>query len=203
MSFGATPGEIIRSVAFTGYRPEKLPYLNDLNCPESKALYKALYDEVDRLIQKGYMFFLTGGALGCDLLAAEAVISLKKKYGRRKNIAHELCLPCYDHNAKWSDRDKMRLEEVRKSSIVTYVSETGYYNGCMQKRNKYMVDTSSVLIAVYDGVSGGTKNTVEYAQKKNKKLIVIRPRDMIRMQFINTAEDIEQLMLIDETDDWD
>ena len=86
---------------------------------------------------------------------------------------------------------------------MTYVSDTEYFNGCMQKRNQYMVDTSSVLIAVYDGVSGGTKNTVEYAKKKDKKIIVIRPGDMIRMQFIDTAEDIEQLILMDETDGWD
>ncbi len=202
MMLHVTPGEMRCSVAFTGYRPSKLPFLNDTECAEYKALRNAIYSEIERLINRDYRFFLTGGAIGCDLLAAEAVISLKKKY-RRKRIAHELCLPCYHHDDKWSEEDKRRLEEIKKNSMVTYVSDSEYYNGCMQKRNQYMVDTSSILIAVYDGISGGTKNTVEYAQKKGKKLIIIRPRDMVRMQFIDTAEDIEQLILMDETDNWD
>ncbi len=202
MMLHVTPGEMRCSVAFTGYRPSKLPFLNDKESAEYKALQNAIYAEIERLINRDYRFFLTGGAAGCDLLAAEAVISLKKKY-RRKRVAHELCLPCYHHDAKWSEEDKRRLEEIKKNSMVTYVSDSEYYNGCMQKRNQYMVDTSSILIAVYDGISGGTKNTVEYAQKKGKKLIIIRPREMVRMQFIDTAEDIEQLMLMDETDNWD
>ncbi len=197
-----TPNELRTSVAFTGYRPSKLPYLNDVEGPEAKALYKAIYDEFERLVFRDYRFFLTGGALGCDLLAAEAVVALKKKY-RKKHIVHELCIPCYNHDAKWEEKDKRRLEEIKKSSIVTYVTDSDYVNGCMQKRNKYMVDTSSVLVAVYDGVKGGTKNTVEYAQKLGKKLIVIRPRGMVRMQFINTVEDIEQLILLDESNDWE
>ncbi len=202
MMLHVTPGEMKCSVAFTGYRPSKLPFLNNPDSAQYKLLYHAVYSEVERLINRGYRFFLTGGALGCDLMAAEAVIRLKKKY-RKKNVAHELCLPCFNHDVKWSEKDKERLEEIKKSSIVTYVSDTEYFNGCMQKRNQYMVDTSSVLIAVYDGMSGGTKNTVEYAKKKDKKIIVIRPGDMIRMQFIDTAEDIEQLILMDETDGWD
>ena len=32
-----------------------------------------------------------------------------------------------------------------------------------QKRDEWMVDQSSRVIAVYDGVSGGTKNTIDYA----------------------------------------
>lgn len=202
MMFHVTPGEIRCSVAFTGYRPSKLPFLNNPESVEYKKLYNAIYAEVERLIHRDYRFFLTGGAIGCDLMAAEAIVSLKKKY-RKKHVAHELCLPCRNHDEKWSEIDKMRLEEIKKSSMVTYVSDTEYFNGCMQKRNQYMVDTSSVLIAVFDGMNGGTRNTVKYAEKKGRKLIVIRPRDMVRMQFINSAEDIEQLMLTDETDSWD
>ena len=196
-----TPNELRTSVAFTGYRPSKLPYLNDRRGAETIALYNALYAEFERLIFRGYRFFLTGGALGCDLLAAEAVLELKKKYPQ-KHIIHEVCIPCYGHDAKWQEEDKKRLEKIKDKSIVTYVSDCEYFNGCMQKRNKYMVDTSSVLVAVYDGLSGGTQNTVEYAQKKNKRTIVIRPRDMMRIQSIDTVDDIEQLMLTDETDNW-
>jgi uncharacterized phage-like protein YoqJ len=45
----------------------------------------------------------------------------------------------------------------------------------MLKRNRYMVDHSSVLIAVFDGVLGGTMQTINYARKKGLEIIEIRP----------------------------
>ena len=44
----------------------------------------------------------------------------------------------------------------------------------MQKRNRYMVDKSDIILAIWNGEkSGGTWNTIEYAQKKGKKIIYI------------------------------
>jgi uncharacterized phage-like protein YoqJ len=36
----------------------------------------------------------------------------------------------------------------------------------MQKRNEYIVDNSSLLLSLWDGTSGGTKNCLDYAKKK-------------------------------------
>jgi uncharacterized phage-like protein YoqJ len=38
------------------------------------------------------------------------------------------------------------------------------------KRDEWMVDHASRVIAVYDGVSGGTKNTIDYANKFGVKI---------------------------------
>ena len=35
-----------------------------------------------------------------------------------------------------------------------------------QRRNEWMVDRSSLLIAAYTGASGGTRNTIEYAKRQ-------------------------------------
>ena len=44
----------------------------------------------------------------------------------------------------------------------------------MQKRNKYMVDQSDLVIAVWDGKKvGGTWNTIKYAKSKEKQVIYI------------------------------
>ncbi len=40
-----------------------------------------------------------------------------------------------------------------------------YTPGCYQRRNRYMVDRSSLLICYYDGKTGGTQSTVAYAEK--------------------------------------
>ena len=40
-----------------------------------------------------------------------------------------------------------------------------------QQRNEWMVDHSSRVIAVYDGMAGGTRNTIQYARKNR---IIVR-----------------------------
>lgn len=43
------------------------------------------------------------------------------------------------------------------------------------RRNAYMVDSSGLLIAIYDHRPGGTKNTVEYARKKGRGIWLLHP----------------------------
>ena len=45
----------------------------------------------------------------------------------------------------------------------------------MNLRNKYMVDNSDLLLAVWNGKKGGTANTVKYARKKEKEVVIINP----------------------------
>lgn len=200
MEMPATRHDIMRSAAFTGYRPQKLPFGNDLSHPDAVRLRANLKTEYERLIKHGFTQFLTGGALGSDMMAAEVILELKEKLHGKAKIMHVLCLPCLDHNARWSDEDKERFEAIKKKSIFFYVSDTPYYNGCMQKRNRYMVDTSRVLLAVYDGQSGGTHTTVEYAKSKRRKVVVIRPKQFMRIELIETPQDVE-LLLADDDDD--
>lgn len=41
------------------------------------------------------------------------------------------------------------------------------------KRNMQMVDIADAILAIWDGKSSGTKQTVEYAEKQNKSTTVI------------------------------
>lgn len=192
MALHATYDDIRKSVAFTGYRPKKLPFGNDLTHPDAIRLRATLKAEYEQLYKHGYRQFLTGGALGCDMMAAEVILELRQEYGgRRSGVFHVLCMPCHDYNANWSEEEKERLEKIKEKSFSFYVSDRPYFNGCMQARNRYMVDTSSILLAVYDGQKGGTQNTVEYAQKKEKKIIVIRPSNFMRVNLISSPSDIE------------
>ena len=56
------------------------------------------------------------------------------------------------------------------ADYVTTISDN-YYRACYQKRNIWMVDHSSLVIAVFNGTASGTKNTVDYALQKNLKVI--------------------------------
>lgn len=50
-----------------------------------------------------------------------------------------------------------------------------YTPDCMDKRNRYMVDHADYILAVWNGCPSGTGNTVRYAHKKGKSIIVINP----------------------------
>ena len=48
-----------------------------------------------------------------------------------------------------------------------------YDKGCMLRRNRYLVDHSSMLIAVYDGMLGGTMYTLSYAMKRGLETVIL------------------------------
>lgn len=151
-----------KTVCFTGHRkipPEDLPMV-------SGKLRKTLID----CIEKGYCFFGAGGALGFDTLAAQTVLELKKDYPHIKLI---LVLPCRNQTRGWDEKDIAVYEAIKdKADKVVYTSEQ-YFNGCMQKRNRYLVDNSSLCICYLTKKNGGTAFTVGYALKNGLHIISI------------------------------
>ena len=61
------------AVAFTGHRPETIPYINDFNSSQYFALEKAIWQEVHRCINAGYSTFYCGAARGSDMLCGEII----------------------------------------------------------------------------------------------------------------------------------
>lgn len=120
------------------------------------------------LIENGYQYFGAGGALGFDTLAAQTILDLKTEYPQIKLI---LVLPCLSQTDGWSSNDKEIYERIKSSADkVVYTSEE-YTRGCMHKRNRHLVDNSSVCVCYLTEKTGGTAYTVAYATKKN--LLVI------------------------------
>lgn len=187
--------EIPRTAAFTGFRPQKLPF-EDMNGKEAMKLKSTIKAAFSLLIKQGYRRFLTGGALGSDLLAAEAVEELKAVF-YDKGIKNIICAPCIHYTEKWNPADKKRLLDVaNKCDKVYFVSMKPYYKGCMHERNRFLVDNSSALVAVYDNIqSGGTQYTVDYALKNNKTVLRVDPYTNLSIQTVEKPEQIEQLII--------
>ena len=142
-----------RSVCFTGHRkipPERIDTL-------ARRLKAIIVD----LIENGYQYFGTGGALGFDTLAAQTVLELKTEYPDVKLI---LVLPCQSQTRGWSARDIEVYKDIKsKADKVVYTSQE-YTRGCMHKRNRHLVDNSSVCICYLTERTGGTAYTVNYAK---------------------------------------
>ena len=138
-------------------------------------LFKTDFDElllervVKDLAKNGYNRFLCGMAVGFDLKAAQAVLTLKESY----DIELVACLPCANQSERFSEKNKKLYNEILSRCDETIVIEPEYIKGCMQKRDRYLVDNCDVLVAFLRKSSGGTYYTVNYARKQNKKIIEV------------------------------
>ncbi|GHU34358.1 hypothetical protein FACS1894105_00990 [Clostridia bacterium] len=161
---------------FTGHRPKALPWKYNETDPRCKDLKLSIRCTVENLIvNDGYKRFISGMALGTDIICAEIVLELKMKY---PFIALECAIPNRSFATKWArDQIDRYLQITRRADKITYVSDSVAYEiADLMKRNIYMVDTSDLIIAVYTmGSTGGTQNTLKYALEHGKQIILIEP----------------------------
>lgn len=151
-----------KTCCFTGHRV--------IPVHQRDRIYKALKIEIIKLIESGYCYFGVGGALGFYTLAATVLLELRQVYLHIKLI---LVLPCMEQTKGWSATDISIYEDIKnRCNKYTYTSEH-YYSGCMHKRNRHLVDHSTVCIAYLTRQSGGTAFTVDYAKKHNVRVINI------------------------------
>ena len=162
-----------KACAFTGHRPQRLPFGFDESDKRCTALKSAMQDQIAALIEdKEVTHFITGMALGIDVYAAEIVLDLKTKY---PYITLESAIPCETQAVKWSVAARERYYNIAAKCDKETMLQREYTPGCMEKRNQYMVDHADYILAVWNGRPSGTGNTVRYAQKKGKFVIVIDP----------------------------
>lgn len=148
-----------KTCCFTGHRKLTLKQTCDA--------YDKTVDVIKSLARQGYKYFCCGGALGYDTLAAQAVIELRRQLG----IKLVLILPCLNQDAKWNERDRRLYNEIKQRADKVVYTEREYVRGCMHKRNRALVESSSVCICCSIYSSGGTAYTVDYAVKNGLKII--------------------------------
>ena len=155
---------------FTGHRPMKLPWgarESDARCVELKAELAA---RLCGAYELGYRNFICGMAIGCDLYFAEAVLALREQY---PDVRLEAAIPCGSQPDKWNRKDRLRYNSLIDAADTVTVLQTHYTPDCMMKRNAYMVEKSSMIIACFDGSPGGTMKTILHAQRQGLKTIII------------------------------
>lgn len=157
---------------FSGYRPSKLPWGNNENDPRCIELKKRLRDVIEAVYGAGIRHFICGMARGSDLAFCKEVIEFRNY---RDDVTLEAAIPCEAQCESWSEQERNLYYNLVSQCDVETILQGAYTSNCMQKRNQYMVDSSSLLIAVFDGMFGGTMQTVNYAQKKGVKIIELAP----------------------------
>ena len=146
-----------KTCCFSGHRPEKA------NMQEQDIKFR-LRTEIDKAIKDGYTTFISGMARGVDIWAAELVLEKKRMNKDIKLI----CAQPYEFFSKdqgWQWNVKYTKIVAQDDEVVTVSYKSN--KGCYMLRNKWMVDHSSHLIAVFNGEPSGTKNTIDYAEKRH------------------------------------
>ena len=156
-------GDFKHTCTFTGHRPERLAI------PEAHVI-EWLEEQIDRAADEGYTDFITGMQRGVDLWAAEAVLKLIDK-GRGIRLVAACAFRGMEEywDFDWQER---YYHVLTHADVVYYISDHPGRKAFFA-RNHWMVDRASRLIAVYSGAPGGTKETIEYARKKKRDIVLI------------------------------
>ncbi|MDL2317943.1 DUF1273 domain-containing protein [Eubacteriales bacterium OttesenSCG-928-A19] len=167
------------SVAFTGHRPESLPFGDNEQSEAFLQLKRLLLEEIKYWAHQGYTTFYEGAARGMDIVFGEQVL-LAKEQGH-PGVKLVSVVPFEEQAARWNEAWRERYFALMKNSDDEVLISAHYTKECFHQRNRYMVDHSDVLIAVYDGLdSGGTAYTVQYAMEKGKTIIIFDPSKLTR-----------------------
>jgi len=149
-----------KTCCFTGHRvlpPDELPRLK-----------AQLREEIIHLTARGYTYFGAGGALGFDTLAALTVLELKRELPQLRLV---LILPCEAQCRGWPAKDWNTYKSIlNRADKVVYISRI-YDETCMARRNRHMVNNSSVCLCYVNSKTGGAAQTLGYAIRKNREII--------------------------------
>lgn len=154
-------------IGITGHRPHKFDNDYELTSPWMQNIKNKLRALIAHYKPKSGM---SGLALGIDQLYAEVIIEA--------NIELICAIPCRGQENAWpkSSRDKYNKILSYPKSVHYYLADK-YTPTCMQERNIWMCDRIDLLIDVWDGSPGGTRNCIEYADKIGLKREHIEPAD--------------------------
>lgn len=159
----------LKTIAFTGHRMNRIRI-------EKRELSGLISAAVIYFYLKGYKVFLTGMAEGLDLIAAEEVLKMKEHY---PDIELHCIIPFAGQSDRMNPKDRLRYNTILSAAdYEIYLSEK-YYDGCFLRRNDYLIDHSTQLIAYYDNVpKGGTYYTVKNALRKGIGVFNLFNREM-------------------------
>ena len=147
-------------VCFTGHR--NIAHAVAVRLP-------SLLDQVlTRLCEQGATVFRTGGAIGFDTVAALKVLELKERY---PHIRLELILPCRNQTEYWDETAVRTYQYILARADSHRFLFEHYVDGCMQERDRRMVDGSDICVAYCNRSRGGTAYTFAYALRAGVEVI--------------------------------
>ncbi len=155
---------MIKSMCFTGHRSiakKKLPFF-----------LVHLQNLLENAVQKGFLDFYSGGAIGWDTYCAQTVLDLRDDY---PDITLNLILPCStnDQTAHWTKEQKIAYDCIYTKADSHEFIALDYTSDCMRQRNARLVELADCLVCYcYPSMArSGSAQTIRFAQKKGIPII--------------------------------
>ena len=149
------------SAAFTGHR------FYDFS--QREFIQERLTSAISEAYDHGIRNFISGFALGIDLMAAQLVQSLKCDLPGTSLTA---AIPFEGQAERYNIYDKRVYRRLLELADKVIVLSDCYYPRCFLDRDEFMVENASYLIAYYDGrEKGGTYYTVKKARARGIPII--------------------------------
>lgn len=149
------------SAAFTGHR--------FYDFFQREFIQERLTSAISEAYDHGIRNFISGFALGIDLMAAQLVQSLKCNL---PGISLTAAIPFEGQAERYNIYDKRVYRRLLELADKVIVLSDCYYPRCFLDRDEFMVENASYLIAYYDGrEKGGTYYTVKKARARGIPII--------------------------------
>lgn len=149
------------SAAFTGHR------FYDFS--QREFIQERLTSAISEAYDHGIRNFISGFALGIDLMAAQLVQSLKCNL---PGISLTAAIPFKGQAERYNIYDKRVYRRLLELADKVIVLSDCYYPRCFLDRDEFMVENASYLITYYDGrEKGGTYYTVKKARARGIPII--------------------------------
>ena len=176
-------------IAGTGHRPDKLGGYD----PHTTRKVLTFAEDVLRHYQPSTV--ITGMAQGWDMALAQASINL--------NIPFHAYVPFIGQEQVWPSATRLYYKALlQHAQHIIVWSPGGYSKQAMQIRNQRMIDECELLLALWNGSSGGTGNAIAYAMFTGKMYTNLWPQFLLR-EFHETqdsqASDTAQADALDDS----
>ncbi len=149
-----------RTCMFTGHRPEKLTIPED-------SIQKWLDVKIREAVRQGYTAFISGMQRGVDIWAAESVLKYREQNPSICLIAAS-AFEGMENN--WKEEWKQKYRKIlENANEIHYIGRIPGRKSFLV-RDHWMVDHSSLVLAVYNDKPGGTKRTIEYAEQSGNTI---------------------------------
>lgn len=143
------------SVAFTGHR--------QIPSADVEMVKAEVRKRVRLLYAMGFRNFMSGMALGFDMIAAEEVLRLKDDGCKELRLV--AVVPFRGQCERWNIDEQRRYRSLLDSADDVVVLSETYFRSCFFKRNDFMLSHACGLVAYFDGTpKGGTFYTVKRAR---------------------------------------
>lgn len=166
------------TVCFTGHRRINGAYYNFNNPTEDWQSLRVFLEAIVSNAVNAWQVerFISGMAIGVDQLAAEIVLN-QKHFGGSTHVQLIAAVPFPSQASNWPEATRHHWENIIGSAdIVQTISPDPYTPAKMHIRDRWMVDQSEYVIAVWDGRKmGGTYATLTYAVQTGRQIFWINP----------------------------